>query len=274
MSDPFTHSSNPEAHRLEIERKQLENDKLRAESVQARYFWLTYLGGISSFVFATFGFITQQDKKGLESEVQKIASEKSSIEKSIGVIRAENEALEVNKDKMMNALSLLEQQKKNLETQIEAKQKEFTDISAKVTPLQKQAELSGSQDLRSLVEEIKGMAQKASIKEPPPASQEIVRKETYTGKAGNLAITSELIWYPSGLVEGSYTYKDDSRRYTLRGSNYADGKLQLSEIKGETKTASLELSKKVTSGAIIWSGSMTNIGKDKRSFPFQIQRAN
>ncbi len=98
--------------------------------------------------------------------------------------------------------------------------------------------------------------------------------QTYTGVVGRSSqIQVTLFWGSNDTVTGSYFYTNNPQvLYTLQGTNYATGKLDINEIDGTgTKTANIKLSKTTTSdGSIVWSGKMYNT--DGREFPITISR--
>jgi hypothetical protein len=189
-------------------------------------------------------------------------------------------------DQTYSSLEAAGLKKTEVEAATAKAQEKERDIKGKVAELQttldrlqtKLAEEQTSsttdkQDLHAAITKAQTIAnqiQTAENKLPGPTiNADSFHEQEYTGRAGNLTFTTTLKWHQSGLVEGSYVYAD-GRTYALQGVNYNDRRLRLTEFKGNTKTATVELSKSQTSDNVVWSGTMHNT--DGRQFPFRIER--
>lgn len=93
----------------------------------------------------------------------------------------------------------------------------------------------------------------------------------YRGSVGKLEAVFSLEWHDDGSVSGLYSHPSrPGVRYSLEGSNPAEGELYLEEYTGNTLSARCYLSKSVRNGVIVWSGEMRNT--DGRVLPMQFAR--
>ncbi len=96
---------------LELERKQLENDKLRAEVDQARLSWWKrpgYFAGAAPILIALAGVFTAWVTGYFDTQREQLATEISVLEKDVGELAAEKEALESDRSELEAANAELE----------------------------------------------------------------------------------------------------------------------------------------------------------------------
>lgn len=94
----------------------------------------------------------------------------------------------------------------------------------------------------------------------------------YRGKVGKLPAVFSLDWSADGTVTGTYSHPSrPGKTYRLQGNNAEAGKLYLEEYTGQTLTARCHLTKKLTEGAVVWSGEMRNT--DGRVLAMELTRS-
>jgi hypothetical protein len=94
----------------------------------------------------------------------------------------------------------------------------------------------------------------------------------YRGKVGKLPAVFSLDWSADGTVTGTYSHPSrPGKTYRLLGNNAEAGKLYLEEYTGSTLSAKCYLAKKLTDGAIVWSGEMRNT--DGRVLAMELSRS-
>ena len=242
---------------LEAERQRLENAKLAAETMKARYFWLSSVGGLVSAILTVVVFILQYKSSTISAQAKESESQREILSGEYDRLTQELSNLQREKDSAVAEHTALIRQNAIL-----GKQLSNLNDSIKTATTTREALLADLDRIRADLQQ--------SIKDEENEAHSRSTYKTYSGTAGSQPISLRLTWHSTGLVEGTYVYTNDNRVYTLRGSNFENGKLLLAEFNGETKTAEVELSKSQSSGKITWSGTMKNT--DGRRFPFRFER--
>lgn len=95
--------------------------------------------------------------------------------------------------------------------------------------------------------------------------------QAYRGKTGTKPVTFILRWNARGKVTGYYYPPTlPYTEYELTGTNYADGRLVLTETTGGKVSAVLRLRKSIRNKKVVWSGTMYNT--DGRKIPVTFSR--
>jgi hypothetical protein len=102
---------------------------------------------------------------------------------------------------------------------------------------------------------------------------QVIAQDTfvYEAKVGKSPAKFTLTWQGDGTVSGSYFHPTNPNQvYTLSGTNYEEGKLELVEYTQRKQTATISLEKIMLNGVVAWKGTMYNT--DGRTFDIVLAR--
>lgn len=134
----------------------------------------------------------------------------------------------------------------------ELKKREL-ELKDKELELKKQELSEGQKNSQNLLSATSPIEPRIKDKPLPPVQSSITNGTKYSGSIGNSNAIFNLVWNKNKTVSGSYYFTSNpSQSYTLSGTNYRDGEIELQEY--GNMNARIKMYKSVQGKVLCWNG--------------------